>query len=465
MDVVSRTPGAPVAKASSRGLLERLLAPFAEVHAGEAGTALLLTLNVFLLLTCYYIIKPVREALILGNEGAEVKSYASAAMVLLLSLYIPAYSAIASRVDRMRLITWVTAFFIGCLGAFYLLARAHMPHLGLVFFIWVGIFNVSIIAQFWSYANDVYTPEAGKRLFAIVAFGSTMGAIAGATITKALIAPLGVKQLMLVAAGVLFVSVVIARIVEAREGARHAQASSEANEQLGSQGGFRLVLGDRYLLLIGLLVLVLNIVNTNGEYILGETLSLLAKHNVEAGLAGAISADDYKQKFIGGFYAGFQLTVNVVAAVVQLFLVSRILRWFGVRAALFFMPLISLAGYSMLAIAPIIGTIRLVKIAENSTDYSLQNTTRQALFLPTSRDAKYKGKAAIDTFFYRSGDLLSAGLVFLGAKLAMTPQRFSAVNVVLVLAWLLIVIQIGRAHARLTAEAERAAAARPVVTT
>src|SRR5439155_1099826 len=207
---------------------------------------------------------------------------ASAAMVLLLSLYIPAYSAIASRVDRMRLITWVTAFFIGCLGAFYLLARAHMPHLGLVFFIWVGIFNVSIIAQFWSYANDVYTPEAGKRLFAIVAFGSTMGAIAGATITKALIAPLGVKQRMLVA-------------------------------------------------------------------------------------------------------AGFQLTVNVVAAVVQLFLVSRILRWFGVRAALFFMPLISLAGYSMLAIAPIIGTIRLVKIAENSTDYSLQNTTRQALFLPTSR--------------------------------------------------------------------------------
>ena len=144
--------------------------------------------------------------------------------------------------------------------------------------------------------------------------------------------------------------------------------------------------------------------------------------------------------------------------VVQLLLVSRILKWFGLRVALFVLPLLALGGYTLLALAPIIGVIRTVKIAENSTDYSLQNTARQALFLPTSRDAKYKAKAAIDTFFVRAGDLLSAGLVFVGSALALTPQKFAAVNVALVLGWILIVSILARENARLTGEG-----ARPVV--
>jgi ATP:ADP antiporter, AAA family len=444
---------------AARGLLDRLLAPFADVHAGEAPTALLLTLNVFLLLTCYYILKPVREALILAGEGPEVKSYAAAGQVLFLLGFVPAYGALASRVDRMRLITGVTLFFVSCLVGFYFLAGSRVPHLGLMFFIWIGIFSLSIIAQFWSYANDLYTPEAGKRLFAIIAFGSTLGAIVGATITKLLIAPLGVRQLLLVAGAVLLASLGITRIVDAREGRRAARVANAAPEQpIRGESGFTLVLRDRYLLLIGLLVLVLNLVNATGEYILGKTLTEVAKQNVAAGLAGALSVDEYKQQLIGGFFAGYQLTVNIVTAIVQLFLVSRILKWFGVRIALFVLPVIALGGYGLLAVAPILGTVRLVKIAENSTDYSLQNTARQALFLPTSREAKYKAKSAIDTFFYRTGDLFSAGLVFVGTRFALTPQRFSLINVVLVLIWLGLAALIGRRYAELTGEGEKAPA-------
>ena len=184
-----------------RGLLEKFLSLFADVRGGEAGTALLLMLNVFLLLTCYYIIKPVREALILNHpNGAEIKSYASAGMVALLLLLIPVYSAIANRVNRARLITVVTAFFIACLLGFYGLAQTRPAFLPVLFFVWVGIFNVMIIAQFWSLANDVYTEEEGRRLFAIIAFGATLGGIFGAAIAKALIEPLGVNQLLLVAA-------------------------------------------------------------------------------------------------------------------------------------------------------------------------------------------------------------------------------------------------------------------------
>jgi AAA family ATP:ADP antiporter len=201
---------------------------------------------------------------------------------------------------------------------------------------------------------------------------------------------------------------------------------------------------------------VLNLVNSNGEYILGKTLTRIAQQNVAAGLAGAMSVNQYKQQLIGSFYAGYQLSVNIVTALAQLFLVSRIMQKLGVRIALLVMPLISLTGYTLLTVAPLLGTVRLVKIAENSTDYSLQNTARQALFLPTSREAKYKAKSAIDTFFYRTGDLCSAGLVFLGARLALTPRRFSLINVVLVLLWLGFSMRIGRRYAELTGEGGRA---------
>jgi AAA family ATP:ADP antiporter len=214
------------------------------------------------------------------------------------------------------------------------------------------------------------------------------------------------------------------------------------------------VLSQRYLCLIGFLVLAINLVNTNGEYILGKTLSVLADRNIAAGLAGAANAGDYKKQFIGSFYAGYFGWVNLATALIQLFLVSRIIKWAGVRVALFLMPIIAFGGYAMLALAPMLGMVRIVKIAENSLDYSLQNTARQALFLPTSRDAKYKAKAAIDTFFVRSGDVLSALTVFVGTKLALGPQQFAGINVALVLAWLAVLIGVAAEHRRLTESAK-----------
>ena len=416
-----------------RGLLETLLSPFAEVHPGEAATALLLMVNVFLLLTCYYIIKPVREAFILAGQGAEAKSYAAAAMVVLLLFFVPAYSALANRVSRIKLITFVSLFFIGCLVLFYFLAQAKMPYLGIVFFIWVGIFNVAIIA-----------------------FGSTLGAIVGAWVTKALIKPVGINQLLLVAAAVLGACILLSWIVDRREqertARRKAAEKAKAPATPSTAGGFRLVLSDRYLLFIALMMLVYNFVNTNGEFILGKTLSGIAGKMAAAGQTGGLAPDKFKESFIGSFYAGFFTWVNAITAIVQLFLVSRIFKWFGVRAALFFMPVIALGGYALLAAYPVLRIIRAVKIAENSADYSIQNTARQALFLPTSPDAKYKAKAAIDTFFVRMGDVLSAGLVFLGATLAWAPKSFAVVNVVLVMVWILLAVLIGREHKKLTKE-------------
>lgn len=453
-------PGAP-----RPGPIDRMLWPFADVRAREGVNVLLLTLGVFLLLLSYYIIKVVREPLILATGGAELKSYTAAGQALLLLFVVPAYGAFASRVNRGWLMMGVTAFFAANLVVFYLLARANVPGLGVVFFVWVGIFSLMVIAQFWSFANDLHTPAQGKRLFGVVGFGQTIGAILGGVVAKLLIDRLGVESLMLVAAGVLVLYgfVVLAVHQRSRRAALEGGPSGSAGEALDRKGGFELVLRDRYLLLIGVLLLLLNIVNSTGEYLLGRVVSDEATRMIAAGANGAQPAAEYRAGFIGGFYAEYFTWVNTAAAILQLFFVSRIMQRFGVRVALFVLPIVAFGAYGILAFAPLLPLIRAAKVSENSLDYSLHNTARHALFLPTSREAKYKAKAAIDTLFVRAGDMISAGIVFAGGLLSLGLRDFALVNLVLILAWLLVVVALARRHRALTATSEaeppRAAAA------
>jgi AAA family ATP:ADP antiporter len=169
----------------------------------------------------------------------------------------------------------------------------------------------------------------------------------------------------------------------------------------------------------------------------------------QAAMAGSPS----EEVIIGQFYAGYTGVVNLAALVIQLFMVSRIVKYFGVKNAILIMPLIALGGYAILAFYPVLAVVRWAKTAENATDYSLQNTLRHMLFLPTTRDQKYKAKQAIDGFFVRAGDVLSALLVFGGTTyLAMRPPGFAVFNIVLVLIWLALAYAVGREFKRRTGE-------------
>jgi AAA family ATP:ADP antiporter len=435
----------------ARDPLGRLLNLFTEVRSGEVVTALLLLVNLFLLLASYYLLKTIREPLILTGEGggADVKSYSAAATAGLLILLVPLYSVLANRVSRLKLINGVTLFFISNLVIFFALSRAGVD-VGIPFFIWVGIFNLMIIAQVWAFANDIYTLDQGKRLFAIVGFGASLGAIAGSFFTGKLVEKLGPYPFMIGAAVLLAVSMLITNIIHHREQGKASQDSRApvASDDPGdadteakgteAKNGFALVFSDRYLLLIAVLMMVLNLVNTTGEYILGETVSKIAESEAARGGVDA-------EKMIGSFYGNYFTWVNVVSALVQMLLVSRIIKHFGVRIALLVLPIIAFAGYVTLAFVPLLNVIKTTKIAENSLDYSLQNTTRNTLYLPTSRAAKYKAKQANDTFFVRFGDVLSAGLVFAGLHwFGIAQRQFALVNAGLVLVWLVVAIAIGR---------------------
>ncbi len=421
-----RRPGRPTA----------ILRLFTDVREGEAAQALLLTLLFFLLLLSYYLIKPVREALLLIDAGApRMKSYLSGAQAVLFIFVIKAFSRLASRVARHRLIASVTSFFISNLAVFYILHAAGVPTkgLGIAFFIWIGIFNYLVVSQFWGFANDLYSEEAGKRLFPLIAFGATFGAVAGSWIAGRLAVPLGIYGLMLLSAAFLGACIGLTLVIHRRDIRNGGAAVRAREEPLKPGGGFRLVFRSRYLIIIALIIGLYNFVNATGEYIISDVATRRALEAVAAGTAGGLTMNE----IIARFFAGYQSLANLIALLLQLFLVSRIFRWIGVGGALLVLPFLSLGGYGIISFGATLALVRWVKALENGADYSLMNTTKAALFLVTPREEKYKAKAAIDTFFVRGGDALAALAVFLGTTfLGLAIERYALLNVACVVVWI-----------------------------
>jgi ATP:ADP antiporter, AAA family len=459
----------PSVEAARPSLLDRSLGIIAEVRPGEGVTALLLATALFLLLMAYYIIKPVREALILQHPaGAEYKSWLGAAIAVLLLFVVPAYSKLADRLPRNRLVGGVTLFFGSHLVLFFAAAatpglRESLP-LSLIFFVWVGIFNMMTVAQIWAFANDVYDQERGNRLFVIVGLGASVGAIAGGAVKTALSSVFDIFQMLLVSAVALVGVAAITQVVHRRE---IAAASARAKalgpgaalpkpEKPDMSGAFAMVLRHRYLLLIAAFSLVFNFVNTNGEYMFGKLIKAAAEHEVQG---GTLNPGELRN-FIDARYNSFFTWVNTISFVLQSLVVSRLLRRAGFGPAFFILPVLSLVDGLAVAVAPVLTVFFIGKVAENSTDYSLNNTLRNMLWLPTTREMKYKAKQAVDTFFVRMGDVGSGAWVVLGAGLLELGVRgFAITNAVLAVVWLWLARAIVKEQRRLEAAHAEALAA------
>ena len=418
--------------------VERLLAPIAEVRRHEVKSVLLMTLLVFLLLAAYYLLKTVREVLILTEGGAEVKSYSSAGQAVLFLFLVPAYGAFASRVAPVKLVTSVTLFFAAHVVLFMIAIGAGL-RVGVVYFLWAGIFNLMVIAQFWAFANDLYTEEQGRRLFPLIGVGASLGAWLGAVRAGTLIETSSPSRLLAGATAILLVCAalvpLIHRVASQRTDAAAPAPPSEA--PLSRDGGFEMILRDRYLILIAAMMLLVNVVNTTGEYLFGRYIVEQATTMFAGSDPEAVAA---RERFVGETYSRLYSNVNLLGFLLQMFAVARIVKWLGVGPSLLLHPLTALTGYLLLLRAPSLQLLTAVKIADNSLDYSLGNTTRQVLWLPTSRAAKYKAKQAIDSFFVRMGDVASAGLVFAGERLALSVPVFAAIIIVLSLAWVGVVV-------------------------
>jgi AAA family ATP:ADP antiporter len=286
--------------------------------------------------------------------------------------------------------------------------------------------------------------------------GANMGALAGSKITELAVAALSPMGLMILATATLGDTLFIAAPARAAipEGSR-AVVIERPRSVPHVLGGIGLVLRDRYLLTIAMFVVLLNWINTTGEYILSDYVKADAVARVAAS-GGALDLGT----LITEFYGNFNFWVTLISLGIQLFLVSRIYQAVGVRGALLVHPIIVAVGYGVLALAPLIGgfipifsLIRRIKFAENGLDYSLMNTTRQALFLPVDRDSKYDGKTAIDTFFWRFGDLIQAVGIYVGLHLlGWNSHEFAVLTFGLALVWIWLATVMGRDYSRKSQE-------------
>ncbi len=430
---------------------ERLLSLVTRVRPGEGRTAFLFFLHAFLLLSSYQVVKALREAFMLTKFSAETRSYAVALIALVLMFVVPLYGWVRRRLDGARLLRAVTIFFVVTMPIFAFLASTGVS-IAFAFFVWVSIYGVMVVSQMWAFAADSFNVKSGQRLFVVIMLGANLGALTGAKLTQLLAGSLSPIGLMLLAAVVLGATLFLAGPERAAvpEGSR-AISAEHGRPVPRLLGGIGLVLRDRYLLLIALLVVLLNWINTTGEFILADFVKADAVARVAAS-GGALDLGT----LITAFYGDFQFWVTLVSFGIQLFLVSRIFQAVGVRGALLIHPLIVAAGYGLLALAPMLGgfvpifsLLRLLKIAENGIDYSLMNTTRQALFLPVDRDSKYDGKTAIDTFFVRFGDLIQALAVYIGLNhLHWDAPKFALLNLVLAFGWIALAVALGRGFSR-----------------
>lgn len=275
----------------------------------------------------------------------------------------------------------VILFFVGCIQFFFFGSKVGIPHLGFIFFVWVGIFSLTTIAQFWSYANEIYAKADGDRLFPLIAVGSAAGAPLGAALAEWLFGRhLSPFVMMQIAAVILLLHLGLYQIVSKRV----ARSAAPAREPMKKGNGFALVLKSPYLRYIALFLVILNIVNTVGEYILGQAVVTMG--NTQAAANHAFN----KEAFIGSFYGNYFFWTNVATILIQAFIVSRIVKKFGMRGVLLALPLVALGAYGLASVGAGLSILLYVKIAENSTDYSVMNTGKQMMWLPTSREEKYK---------------------------------------------------------------------------
>lgn len=447
---------------------ERVLQLFTDVRAGEGSTALLMFANVFLVLCAYYFVKPLREGWIAVSDipalsKMEVKAYSSFGQSLLLVFVVNAYGKLSDRHGRSALIARAILFCMSNLVLFWLLQPnflvGQVPGMGVVFYLWVGMFGAFVVAQFWAFAADLYTDEQGRRLIPLIAIGATVGAAVGSWITERLVRSglVETEFLLLLALLPLAASVGLTYLADVRGpiGAGALARSRGIPAATSGRAALDIVFKNRYLATVAGITLLMSWVNTNGENLLFRMVQeVLEDHAREQGMTDAAAVSRFIKHGTTAFYGNFFLWVNAVALVLQAFVASRLLKYGGLAVVLLLLPVVALSSYSAMFLLPVLGVVKLMKVAENSTDYSINNTARHVLWLPTTAEVKYKGKPTIDSLFVRIGDGLAALTVLVGVQiLALHTETFFAFNVLLVVLWVAVTAAVIREHSRLPAQA------------
>lgn len=385
---------------ASPGALERL-----GIRRGESAALAWSFLYFFSLLSGYYVMRPVRDAM--GALHALEWLFTGTFVCML--LLAPVYGALVSRFPRRIFLPVVYLFFIACLFGFYLLLQVDSGATwrSAVFFIWVAVFNLFAVSVFWSFMSDIFETDQAKRFYGMIAAGGTVGAITGPVITQMLVVQLGVSNLLLISAGLLGVCLVcILRLIpwaRAQERLRHVSGLDEEAIGGGVLEGARKVFESRFLLaLVALMFFGVAV----GTILYNQQAAYTRVAIPDAALRTA-------------YYARIDLAINLLTVTVQIFITRALMTRFGVGPLLVIPAGLVTLGFAALAVmpgAPLL--LALVQIVTRAGNFSLVQPARESLFTRVDRVTRYKAKNFIDTAIYRGGDVTFAwvhkGLVVLG---------------------------------------------------
>ncbi|MBB6574995.1 NTP/NDP exchange transporter [Xanthomonas arboricola] len=366
----------------------------------------------FCLLSGYYVLRPVREAMsasadveaifptgmiaFFATHGIPLKDFTLQVLFtctfLIMVLLQPVYGALVSRYPRRVFLPAVYGFFIATLLLFYVLFDSGVPGRGLAFFLWVTVFNLFAVAVFWSFMADVFGNAEARSYYGYIGAAGTLGAFLGPILTRTLVERIGIAHLMLVSAG--FLTVCVVCVLRLRLWA----VAREQERQLGSGevpmggdvlGGLKLIV--REPLLRWLAFMVLFGVGV-GTLLYNEQAALVRRLYTDAAAATA-------------YYASIDLAINALTLVLQLLVTRALLSRFGIAPALLIPGVAITLGYAVLTASPLPMMLAIVQVITRSSEFALAKPARETLYTRVDREWRYKAGAAIDTVIYRGGDL------------------------------------------------------------
>src|SRR6059058_1944984 len=350
----------------------------------------------FLILTGYYILRPIRDSIAASNRLETLPWMFTATLVGML-IANAVFAAIVARMSRRKFIPIAYAFFIFNLALFFILMRTGSQEqqvwIGRALFVWVSVFNLFNTAIFWAFMTDLFTVEQGKRLYGFIAVGGSLGAILGAYITKHYVRDIGPANLLAISAIMFAVAGFLIRffpggfaeqnkIVPAREGPIGGSIWS----------GITHIARSPYLM--GLAASILLYTTTSTWAYFQQTD--LARE--------ALKSSDERTVFL----ANLEIWVNSITVIIQIFLTGRLLKWFGVGFTLVALPFVSLVGFAAMGVAASLAMLAVFQVARRAAAYALMRPSREILFTVLKREDKYKVKSVTDTLGYRTGDQLGA---------------------------------------------------------
>src|SRR6185503_18810075 len=416
---------------------ERALTRAVPATPAERAAALWSFAYFLTLLAGYYVLRPLRDQMGIAG-GVRALPWLFTATFVALIVAQPLYGALVAKLPRARFIAVVYHFFAANLVVFWLLLTLDVEKVivARVFFVWVSVFNLFVVAVFWSFMADLFTAEQGKRLFGFIGAGGTAGGLLGPVITIGLSAPLGAVNLLIAAAVLLELAVFC---VLRLERAATAQATASGGADAGPQpvGGSAFaalpeVLRSPYLIGVGLWVSLLSFC---------ATIIYFEQANI---VSAAIHDRDAQTRI----FAGIDLAVNLLSLATQVFITGRLLKRFGTGIAAGALPAVYVVGFAALFLAPTLAVVVTLQIVQRWMNFAIANPARQVFFTVIGREEKYKAKNLIDVVVYRGSDALYGwvfdGLQALGLKLA----GIALWSLPVVAGWFVLSIALGRSQER-----------------